>query len=242
MDFEFELTFELWNLDLNNLPMLAESFSKSKIISGIGLIVIGILGRFFLINYVGIPNFEIITALTLVSAVFLGRAWALVVPLSIIAITDAAIGNSPVMIFTWSAFAIIGIFGMLFKKYESRIVIARSRQQAATKQSLFSHITRKIASFPLVARNDSRIVIGLTGVGIISSLFFFLYTNFGWWVMSNMYPRTLDGLIQCYIMGLPFFKNNLIGNLIFVPMASGVVVLINDLRCRKFYGNLSYFK
>lgn len=199
-------------------------FDRFKI--SILLIIIGILGRLFLIKYVGIPNFEIITALTLVSAVFLGRIWTLVVPLSIIAVTDVVIGNNSVLLFTWSAFAIIGVFGMIYKKYETQIVIARSRQQAATKQSLFSRIARKIASLPLVARNDSRRIIGLTGLGIFSSIFFFLYTNFGWWLVSNMYPHTLDGLIQCYIMGLPFFKNNLIGNLIFVPIFSGAAMAI----------------
>lgn len=165
---------------------------KHSLIVGLGIIIFGVIARFFLLKFVGIPNFEIITALTLVSAVFLGRLWAIAAPLSIIAITDVFIGNGPVMIFTWSAFAVIGIFGWLFSK--------------------------------LNIKSAKMKVVGLAGVGIVSSVFFFLYTNFGWWLVSGMYPHTLDGLIQCYIMGLPFFKNNLIGNLIFVPMASAVAI------------------
>ncbi len=72
---------------------------------------------------------------------------------------------------------------------------------------------------------------------IISSVFFFLYTNFGWWLMTNMYPHTWDGLIQCYIMGLPFFKNNLIGNLIFVPMVSVAAMFIARLETKNFVLN-----
>lgn len=206
--------------------------SNLRIFAALLLILTGILGRLFLTNYVGIPNFEIITALTLVSAVFLGRVWAIAVPLSIIAITDVFIGNSPVLIFTWSAFAIIGVFGMIYKKYESKT-------QKSTPTLLYKRMEQCI--FPL-CKGGLRGILGITSIGIISSIFFFLYTNFGWWLVSNMYPHTLDGLTQCYIMGLPFFKNNLIGNLIFVPIFSSTAMLINDLRCRKFYGNLSYFK
>lgn len=184
-------------------------FNKfSKLIAALGVIIFGVIGRFFMFKFVGIPNFEIITALTLVSAVFLGRIWAIVVPLSIIAITDVIIGNSPVLVFTWSAFAIIGAFGMLYK--------------SAKPQALSSKLE----------------IIGLTGIGIVSSVFFFLYTNFGWWLTSNMYPHTFQGLIQCYIMGLPFFKNNLIGNLIFVPVFSGAAILAGNSKIKSFVSDM----
>ncbi len=166
------------------------------------LIALGVLGRFFLIKYVGIPNFEIITALTLVGAVFLGKSWGIAVPLSIIAVTDVFIGNSPVLVFTWSAFAIIGIFGILFNKFK--------------------------------IQNSKLKILGLTSIGIGSSIFFFLYTNFGWWLVSGMYPHTLGGLVQSYIMGLPFFRNNLIGNLFFVPMFSGVAMLVIKIKSKNF--------
>lgn len=167
---------------------------------GLGVICFGVVARFFLLKFVGIPNFEIITALTLISAVFLGRVWGIIVPLSIIAITDVFIGNGPVLFFTWSAFAAIGVLGWIFGKMD--------------------------------IKSNKLKVIGLTGVGIVSSVFFFLYTNFGWWLMTNMYPHTLDGLIQAYIMGLPFFKNNLIGNLIFMPMLSFVALAVIELKLK----------
>jgi len=69
----------------------------------------------------------------------------------------------------------------------------------------------------LIKRNSKYYLFKMTGLGIFSILFFYLYTNFGWWLISGMYPMDLQGLIQCYIAGLPFLKNQLFSVLIFVP-------------------------
>ncbi len=39
-----------------------------------------------------------------------------------------------------------------------------------------------------------------------SSLIFYLVTNFGVW-LAGWYPRTPQGLLNCYINGLPFLRN-----------------------------------
>ncbi|MCX7908139.1 MAG: hypothetical protein N2560_01290 [Ignavibacteria bacterium] len=44
-----------------------------------------------------------------------------------------------------------------------------------------------------------------------SSLLFYLITNFGVWLSSGMYPLNFEGLIQCYTLGLPFYKTTTIG-------------------------------
>ena len=46
-----------------------------------------------------------------------------------------------------------------------------------------------------------------------SSLLFFIITNFGVWIFG--YPHTLDGLIMCYTLAIPFFVNSSIGDLFF---------------------------
>ncbi len=48
-----------------------------------------------------------------------------------------------------------------------------------------------------------------------SSLLFFLVTNFGFWVSTNIYPKSFSGLLNCYFMGLPFFRNTLVGDLFY---------------------------
>jgi hypothetical protein len=50
---------------------------------------------------------------------------------------------------------------------------------------------------------------------LMSSIIFFLVTNFGVWANFSMYPKTISGLYQSYIMGLPFFRNTLLGDLFY---------------------------
>lgn len=49
-------------------------------------------------------------------------------------------------------------------------------------------------------------ILAAAGASVASSLLFFVITNFGVWVMG-WYPHTLKGLLDCYIMGLPFLRN-----------------------------------
>lgn len=50
-------------------------------------------------------------------------------------------------------------------------------------------------------------------VGSLSgSILFFLVTNFGVWLTSSMYEKTINGLWKCFSMGLPFFRNTVIGD------------------------------
>jgi hypothetical protein len=54
--------------------------------------------------------------------------------------------------------------------------------------------------------------------GILSTMVFFFWTNFGVVVTTSMYERSFSGLIQSYINALPFLRNQLIGNIIIVPL------------------------
>ena len=54
--------------------------------------------------------------------------------------------------------------------------------------------------------------------GLAGSLFFFIITNFSVWISGSLYPLTFDGLIQCYIMAIPFFHNTLISTLLFISV------------------------
>lgn len=40
----------------------------------------------------------------------------------------------------------------------------------------------------------------------LSSFIFYLITNFAVWLSSGMYTYDLQGLIQCYILGIPFYN------------------------------------
>jgi hypothetical protein len=50
---------------------------------------------------------------------------------------------------------------------------------------------------------------------LCSSTLFFLITNFGVWLTSPMYQKTINGLILCYTMGIPFFRNTILGDMFY---------------------------
>ena len=51
-----------------------------------------------------------------------------------------------------------------------------------------------------------------------ASLWFFIISNFSVWIIWDMYPKTLDGLITCYIMAIPFFKNTLLSTFFYTGL------------------------
>ena len=56
---------------------------------------------------------------------------------------------------------------------------------------------------------------------LTSSLLFFLITNFGMWMSSGLYPRTLAGLEACYVAAIPFFQNTVAGDLFYSAVLFG---------------------
>ena len=53
----------------------------------------------------------------------------------------------------------------------------------------------------------------------LGSLSFFVVTNFGVWLLG--YPKTWTGLVECYTLALPFFRNSLLGDFFY----SGVMII-----------------
>jgi hypothetical protein len=54
------------------------------------------------------------------------------------------------------------------------------------------------------------------GFIISASLVFWLWTNFGVWLYSGIYPLTASGLAFCYSAALPFLRNAIIGDIIWL--------------------------
>ena len=51
--------------------------------------------------------------------------------------------------------------------------------------------------------------------GFLGSLTFFLISNFGVWLIGDLYQKNLNGIIECYYMALPFFKNTIFSTFFF---------------------------
>ncbi len=66
----------------------------------------------------------------------------------------------------------------------------------------------------------------IAGSSVLGSLLFFVVSNFGSWVANPAYPRSLAGLIQCYLAGVPFYFNTLMSDLIFPAVFFGCHALL----------------
>lgn len=47
-----------------------------------------------------------------------------------------------------------------------------------------------------------------------AGLFFWLWTNFGSWLLMPMYSKNIAGIVSCYTAALPFLANQLLGCLL----------------------------
>ncbi len=56
------------------------------------------------------------------------------------------------------------------------------------------------------------------GSVIFGSIGFFLISNFGVWVSGQLYPMTLTGLVTSYQMAIPFFRNEILSNVLLTPV------------------------
>lgn len=65
-------------------------------------------------------------------------------------------------------------------------------------------------------------------VSVLSSVVFFLVTNFAAWYTGLMpYTRDFSGLMQAYVMGVPFFNNGLVGDLFYSTVLFGSFYLVS---------------
>lgn len=141
-----------------------------------------------------VPNFAPITATALFGGAYLNKRFAIFVPLIAIAISDYLL--------------------LYFNPYGnpmfdfSKIHPLTAMFHSTTLYVWGSFIISGLIGIWLRTRKKPQYIIGAT---FAASLQFFLITNFGVWA-GGMYSRGLDGLLQSYIMGLPFFKWTILGD------------------------------
>lgn len=157
------------------------------------------------------PNVELVSAAAILAAIYGGKRWSILLPLSVMAVSDLVLGNTSIALFTWSAYALAGLFALVFVS------------------GLKTRWNKIGFSF---------------GAGVGMSLWFFAWTNFGVWLLDSwgMYPRTWQGLWQCYLNGLPFLRNQLLGNMFIVPLITAVIEITTAaLRNKTQYTGKSVF-
>lgn len=69
------------------------------------------------------------------------------------------------------------------------------------------------------------------GILLGASTLFFIITNFAVWAFSPLYPHTFAGLAESYFLGLPFWRNMLLGDVVYTSALMGAFSLV---RARSF--------
>lgn len=156
-----------------------------------------------------LPNFTPVTAAAIFGGFYLNRKFALIVPLIVLAISDYLLlyispYNSPMINFS-KIHPIADMF------YSTTLFVWGSFMISGLIGLSLKKIGRRFY---------------ILGGTIIASLQFFLITNFGVWATTDFYPHNFSGLMKSYIMGIPFYKNTLIGDLFYVALFFGAYELI----------------
>ncbi len=82
---------------------------------------------------------------------------------------------------------------------------------------LFGHL--------LLGRRQSAVRLAAAALG--SGTVFFLVSNFAMWMSGqSIYPPTLNGLMACYLNGLPLFGHTLLGDAGYATLLFGGVALV----------------
>jgi hypothetical protein len=97
----------------------------------------------------------------------------------------------------------------------------------------YHHMEVVYLSFALIVTiglwlQSHRTALPIAGAALVSSVLFFALTNFGVWAFDALYPKTLGGLIACYVAAIPFFQNTLIGDLLYTAVLFGGFALLEN--------------
>src|SRR5258707_6532597 len=68
---------------------------------------------------------------------------------------------------------------------------------------------------------DRRTITRISLATLAGAIQFFLITNFAVWEFLSGYPHTASGLFACYIAGIPFFWNTLVGDTLYAALLFG---------------------
>ena len=57
---------------------------------------------------------------------------------------------------------------------------------------------------------------------LAASIAFFVVSNLAVWAVWHMYPKTLAGLMTAYVAAIPFFRNQVLADLVFSAALFGI--------------------
>ncbi|MES2669385.1 MAG: DUF6580 family putative transport protein [Pseudomonadota bacterium] len=146
------------------------------------------------------PNFSPVEAMALFGgAYFASRAWAIVVPLIAMVLSDIGLGL---------------MFGGSYMSYVASLSFWSVYVCIALSTVLGFGLRGKVSGANVL------------GYSLVGSVLFFVVTNFTTWFGSTMYPQTGSGLVAAYVAGIPFFKWTVLGTLFYSAAMFGGFALL----------------
>lgn len=137
------------------------------------------------------PNFTAIGAVALLGGMWTkNQGWTVITPLLALFISDLILNN------------------VVYAAYNDGFQFFYDG--AAYVYGAF-FITMIIGQFALKSWNSGRYAL----LSVITTVLFFLVTNFGTWINGTMYTQDFAGLMNSYLAGLPFAVNQLLGTLVY---------------------------
>jgi hypothetical protein len=76
---------------------------------------------------------------------------------------------------------------------------------------------------------EDRTVARIGGAVLLGALQFFAVTNFAMWALGGFYPKTAQGLANCFSAGVPLFWNTLAGDALYAGILFGGFALAEKL-------------
>jgi len=146
------------------------------------------------------PNFSPVAAIALFGgAYFAARAWAVIVPLAALLISDLVLAS---------------INGGLYASWFSGTGIWLVYGCIALTTAMGFGLRGKVGGASVL------------GYSLAGSLLFFAVTNFGAWLGDPIYPKTAAGLAAAYAAGIPFFQWSVLGTLFYAALLFGGFALL----------------
>jgi len=109
---------------------------------------------------------------------------------------DAAFSFHVILPIVYGCYALNVLMGMGLQKYWDRLKSQqRERGEATSGRGEPEHAS-------LLATR----VLPIAGTTLAGAIFFFLVTNFADWYLFDSYAKTWQGLLNCYVAGIPFFS------------------------------------
>lgn len=173
--------------------------SRNKLLIITAIIVFGVIAR-LLPHF---PNFAPMGALALFAVAFYKRKYlALVIPGLAWWLSDLYLNN---MIYNSADGFTLFTADQFFSLFALTLIVILGKR-------LFKKV------------NAPNVMIG----SLSASLIFFVVSNLGVWMQGILYPKTVQGLVECYSMALPFYRGTLVSDLIFTGVFFGAMHMMTS--------------